>query len=220
MQHSPSQHILLYFKVSLYVQALKTFHWTSLQTWKHLMSKSYKEQTLGLMRAPLLGLRASRCSLKGSRGHNLSLVLCWRYPDTAAQTHFRDGCVFRVCVYKRPRPRQRHWELRGREEIRRKQNAPSFNPQLRAFGDVFSYPPLSFSLVKRAITCPGEAHIKQTLVLSAEPDSAKLHCFQMLVTKTHLHPPRTLLHFFPHFSVCQLLPFQLFFFSSHFNLFF
>lgn len=179
------------------------------------MSKSYKEQTLDLVRAPLLGLRASRCSLKGSRGHNLSLVLCWHYPDTAAQTHFRDGCVFRVCVCKRQRPRHRHWEGGKKSE-----NAPIFITHSLERLAMFFHILLSVSpLVKRAITCPGEAHIKQTLVLSAEPDSAKLHCFQMPVTKTYLHPSRTLLQFFSSLLCSPASPISivLFFPPSHFN---
>ena len=99
---------------------------------------------------------------------------------------------------------RRHRERRRHEA--HEQNAFSFHPKLRTFDNVFSYLPLRLSLIKRAITCPGRSHIKQTLVLSAEPDSAKLHCFQMPVTKTTLKPTLNPLH-----SACLLLLFQLFF---------
>lgn len=53
-----------------------------------------------------------------------------------------------------------------RETLTQEQNEPTFNSQLRAFDEVFSNPSLSLSLVKIAITCPGQSHIKQTLALS------------------------------------------------------
>lgn len=103
-----------------------------------------------------------------------------------------------MCVYIRERETKRQTsrgrEMEGekkRETLTHKQNASCFNPQLlRIWQHFFSYPPLSLSLVKRAITCPGQSHIKQTLVLSPEPDSAKLHCFQMPITNPpSLQPP-------------------------------
>lgn len=122
-----------------------------------------------------------------------------------------------VHVGERQGPRDRHQKreidrTRKKREMRtHQQNAPSFKPQLGVFDDIFLFvffphPPLSLSLVKRAITCPGRAHIKQTLVLSPEPDTAKLHCFQMLISDpAPLIPPSL------HLCAC---PFLLVSFSS------
>lgn len=142
------------------------------------------------MRAALLGLRTSRCSL----GAQEALTLHSFFPDTnqiQQHKHSQGQGVCSGCVYVRDRDQDRDIKMEEGKEMKRKkttlthkQNASSFYQQLRAFDDVFSYPPLSLSLVKRAITCPAQSHIKQTLVLSTEPDSAKLHCFQMPVTKT------------------------------------
>lgn len=84
-------------------------------------------------------------------------------------------------------------EDRARETLTPEQNVPSFNPPLRAFDEVsfffpFSYPLLSPSLIKRAITCPGQSHIKQTLALSPEPDWPNYivsRCLSQKHTYTH-----------------------------------
>lgn len=152
------------------------------------------------LRASLLGLGASGCPL----GAQWAPTLHSFFPDTKQtqqHKHVRGwGAVTCVRTWHREteterqtsKRRKRRRGKKRREPLTHKQNALSFKPQLWAFDGIFFFlcPPLSLSLVKGAITCPGQSHIKQTLVLSPEPDSAKLHCFQMLITNpVSLQPP-------------------------------